>query len=160
MSPPPNYGSAMEILLVEDNPNDAELAILAIRQAKYLGRIAHVDDGVKALDYLSATGSFAERAGASPPRVVFLDLKLPRVDGIEVLRRLKNAERLRAIPVVMLTSSQEISDVDACYRLGVNSYVVKPVNFDEYQAMISGLVNYWTRLNQAPLAASPEERSE
>jgi CheY-like chemotaxis protein len=116
----------MEILLVEDNPNDAELAILAIRQAKFTGRIAHVDDGVKALDYLNATGSFADRAGAQPPRVVFLDLKLPRIDGIEVLKRLKGAENLRAIPVVMLTSSQELSDVDECYRLGVNSYVVKP----------------------------------
>ena len=144
----------MEILLVEDNPNDAELAMLAIRQAKFTGRIAHVDDGVKALDYLFGTGAYADRAGASPPRVVFLDLKLPRVDGIEVLRRLKNAEHLRRIPVVMLTSSQELSDVDECYRLGVNSYVVKPVNFDEYQAMISALVGYWTRLNQAPMSAS------
>jgi CheY-like chemotaxis protein len=142
----------MEILLVEDNPNDAELAILAIRQAKYTGRIAHVDDGVKALDFLSASGGYADRAGMRPPRVVFLDLKLPRIDGIEVLRRVKGASALRSIPVVMLTSSQELSDVEQCYRLGVNSYVVKPVNFDEYQAMISGLVNYWTRLNQAPVA--------
>ena len=143
----------MEILLVEDNPNDAELAILAIRQAKFTGRIAHVDDGVKALDYLNGTGSYSDRAGARPPRVVFLDLKLPRIDGIEVLKRVKGAENLRAIPVVMLTSSQELSDVDECYRLGVNSYVVKPVNFDEYQSMISGLVSYWTRLNQAPMSS-------
>ena len=147
----------MEILLVEDNPNDAELAILAIRQAKFTGRIAHVDDGVKALDYLNGTGSYADRAGARPPRVVFLDLKLPRIDGIEVLRRVKGAGNLSAIPVVMLTSSQELSDVDECYRLGVNSYVVKPVNFDEYQAMISGLVNYWTRLNQAPMSSRQPE---
>jgi two-component system, response regulator len=147
----------MEILLVEDNPNDAELAMLAIRQARFTGKIAHVDDGVKALDFLSGTGAYTDRAGASPPRVVFLDLKLPRVDGIEVLRRLKNAETLRRIPVVMLTSSQELSDVDECYRLGVNSYVVKPVNFDEYQSMISALVAYWTRLNQAPMSASSPE---
>ena len=147
----------MEILLVEDNPNDAELAMLAIRHAKFTGRITHVDDGVKALDFLSGTGAYADRAGASPPRVVFLDLKLPRVDGIEVLRRLKNADALRRIPVVMLTSSQELSDVDECYRLGVNSYVVKPVNFDEYQSMISALVGYWTRLNQAPMTASHSE---
>jgi two-component system response regulator len=146
----------MEILLVEDNPNDAELAILAIRQAKYTGRITHVDDGVKALDYLSASGAYLDRAGARPPRVVFLDLKLPRLDGIEVLRRVKNSQELKAIPVVMLTSSQELSDVDECYRLGVNSYVVKPVNFDDYQSMINGLVNYWTRLNQAPMSASPD----
>lgn len=146
----------MHILLVEDNPNDAELAILAIRHAKYTGRIDHVDDGVKALDYLSGAGAYTDRAGAAPPRVVFLDLKLPRIDGIEVLRRVKNAEALRRIPVVMLTSSQELSDVDECYRLGVNSYVVKPVNFDEYQAMISGLVAYWMRLNQPPMSASAE----
>jgi CheY-like chemotaxis protein len=146
----------MEILLVEDNPNDAELAILAIRQAKYSGRIAHVDDGVKALDFLSASGAYADRAGSRPPRVVFLDLKLPRIDGIEVLRRVKSSDHLRSIPVVMLTSSQELSDVEECYRLGVNSYVVKPVNFDEYQAMISGLVNYWTRLNQAPMSTAVE----
>ena len=144
----------MEILLVEDNPNDAELAILAIRQAKFTGRIAHVDDGVKALDYLNGAGAYADRTGARPPLVVFLDLKLPRIDGIEVLRRVKGDESLRAIPVVMLTSSQELSDVDECYRLGVNSYVVKPVNFDEYQAMISGLVSYWTRLNQAPMSSA------
>jgi two-component system, response regulator len=146
----------MEILLVEDNPNDAELAILAIRHAKYGGRITHVDDGVKALEYLGATGAYSDRAGAVPPRVVFLDLKLPRIDGIEVLRRVKTNDNLRPIPVVMLTSSQELSDVEECYRLGVNSYVVKPVNFDEYQAMISGLVNYWTRLNQAPMSANVE----
>jgi two-component system, response regulator len=150
----------MEILLVEDNPNDAELAMLAIRQAKYTGRITHVDDGVKALDYLCASGAYADRAGARAPRVVFLDLKLPRVDGIEVLRRVKSAEALRLIPVVMLTSSQELSDVDECYRLGVNSYVVKPVNFDEYQAMISGLVNYWTRLNQTPMGAPNADGSD
>lgn len=150
----------MEILLVEDNPNDAELAILAIRQAKYTGHIAHVDDGVKALDYLCGTGAHADRAGSRAPSVVFLDLKLPRLDGIEVLRRMKSAENLRSIPVVMLTSSQELSDVDECYRLGVNSYVVKPVNFDDYQAMIAGLVNYWTRLNQAPMSSSPARGPE
>ena len=146
----------MEILLVEDNPNDAELAILAMRQARFTGRIVHVDDGVRALDYLCGTGAYADRPRPPPPRVVFLDLKLPRVDGIEVLRRVKAVDRLRPIPIIMLTSSQELSDVDECYRLGVNSYVVKPVNFDEYQAMISALVNYWTRLNQPPLSARPD----
>jgi two-component system, response regulator len=150
----------MEILLVEDNPNDAELAMLAIRQSKYTGRIAHVDDGVKALEFLAATGAYADRAGSRPPRVVFLDLKLPRVDGIEVLRRVKGSDALRLIPVVMLTSSQELSDVEECYRLGVNSYVVKPVNFDEYQAMISALVSYWTRLNEPPISTSTPERGE
>ena len=142
----------MEILLVEDNPNDAELAILAIRHASFNGRVTLIDDGVKAIEYLFATGSYADRAGASQPRVVFLDLKLPRMDGMDVLRRVKAEPALRPLPIVMLTSSQELGDVDECYRLGVNSYVVKPVNFDDYQSMISALVNYWTRINQPPLA--------
>jgi CheY-like chemotaxis protein len=142
----------MEILLVEDNPNDAELATLAIRQARFSGHIAHVDDGVKAVEYLTGTGAFATRSGARLPRVVFLDLKLPKLDGIEVLRRVREHEELRAVPFVMLTSSQELRDVVECYRAGVNSYVVKPVNFEEYQALISSLVTYWTRLNLTPLA--------
>jgi CheY-like chemotaxis protein len=142
----------MEILLVEDNPNDAELAILAIRQAGLPGRITMVDDGVKAIEFLTATASFSERAGAHPPRVVFLDLKLPRMDGVDVLGHIKADEALRAIPIVMLTSSQELGDVGKCYALGANSYVVKPVNFDEYQEMIERLVVYWTRVNQPPEA--------
>ena len=141
----------MEILLVEDNPNDAELAILAIRHANFSGRVTLIDDGVKAIEFLLATGSYADRAGARQPRVVFLDLKLPRLDGIDVLRQVKAEPALRPLPIVMLTSSQELGDVDECYRLGVNSYVVKPVNFDDYQAMIGDLVNYWTRINQPPL---------
>jgi two-component system response regulator len=141
----------MEILLVEDNPNDAELATLAMRQARFSGQIVHVDDGVKAIDYLLGTGAYRHRQGASLPRVVFLDLKLPRVDGIEVLRRVKAREELRAVPIVVLSSSQELRDVAACYQLGVNSFVVKPVNYDEYQAMISALVHFWTRLNLTPL---------
>jgi two-component system response regulator len=142
----------MEILLVEDNPNDAELAMLALRQARFTGQIAHVDDGVKAFEYLTASGAYAERKGARLPRIVFLDLKLPKLDGVEVLRRVRACDELRAVPIVMLTSSQELRDVAECYRAGVNSYVVKPVNFEEYQALISSLVHYWTRLNLTPLA--------
>ena len=142
----------MDILLVEDNPNDAELALLAIRDTGYPGRVVHVDDGAKAIDYLLGTGTYADRRGAPPPRVVFLDLKLPGMDGIDVLRRIKGHASLCAIPIVMLTSSQELSDVAACYRLGVNSYVVKPVDFDAYRAMIAELLSYWTRRNHPPLA--------
>ena len=144
----------MEILLVEDSPTDTQFALLAIREARYAGRVVHVDDGAKAIDYLLGTGTFADRRGALPPRVVFLDLKLPGLDGIEVLRRIKGDPSLCAIPIVMLTSSQELSDVADCYRLGVNSYVVKPVDFDAYRAMIAELLSYWTRRNHPPLAAA------
>ena len=147
----------MEILLVDDNPNDAELATLAIKRARFSGRIVHVDDGVKAVDFLLGSGAYANRAGVRPPRVVFLDLKMPRMDGIEVLRRVKAEEALRPIPIVMLTSSREVPDIAECYRLGVNSYLVKPVNFDEYEALMAALVHYWTRLNQPPLVeAGPD----
>jgi CheY-like chemotaxis protein len=140
----------LEVLLVEDNPTDAELAMLAIRHAGYPGKVIHVETGTKALDYLSAAGEFEGRQ-PRPPRVIFLDLKLPGMDGIEVLQRLKEDLALRTIPVVMMTSSQEISDVTECYRLGVNSYVVKPVGFDEYRAMMTEVLKYWTRLNQPPV---------
>lgn len=141
----------MDVLLVEDNPHDAELAMMAMQRARYAGKVIHVDDGVKAVDYLLGTGAYA----ANPPqlpRVVFLDLKLPKLDGIEVLRRIKGDARVGSVPVVMLTSSRELSDIAECYRLGVNSYIVKPVNFDEYQRMIAQLIAYWTEANQRPIA--------
>jgi two-component system response regulator len=136
----------MEILLVEDNPSDAELALLAIRQARFAGTVTHLDDGARAFEYLHARAE-AQGGEKATPRVVFMDLKLPRVDGIQLLRMMKADDRLRLIPVVMLTSSQELNDVAHCYAAGVNSYAVKPVNFDEYQALIASLVNYWTRTN-------------
>ena len=135
------------ILLVEDNAQEAQLALHAIRRAGFTGQVVHVDDGVKALDYLAANAA---------PQVVFLDLEMPRLDGIGVLRRLKAHERLRAIPVVMLTSSDEPAEIEACYGLGANSYVVKPTDFTEYLAALSGLVAYWTRLNENPVAATTE----
>jgi two-component system, response regulator len=135
------------ILLVEDNAPEADLALHAIRRAGFAGRIVHVDDGVKALEYLAAN---------APPQVVFLDLRMPRLDGIGVLRRLKADEGLRTIPVVMLTSSDEPAEMQACYRLGANSYVVKPAEFAEYLATLSSLVAYWTRLNGNPVAATTE----
>ena len=143
-------GAELEILLVEDSPTDAELALLAIRDNGYLGRVVHLDDGAKAVDFLLGIGAFANRRGAPPPRVVFLDVKLPGMGGIEVLRRVKGHASLCAIPIVMLTSSQELSDVADCYRLGVNSYVVKPIDFDAYRAMMADLLTYWTRRNHPP----------
>jgi CheY-like chemotaxis protein len=141
----------LEILLVDDNPTDAELAVLAIRQTGYPGRVVHMDSGMKAIDYLARAGHPANGEGPRP-RVIFLDLKLRGMDGIDVLRRLKGDETLRSIPVVMMTSSQEISDLCDCYRLGVNSYVMKPVDFEEYRALVAKLLEYWTRLNLVPVA--------
>src|SRR2546422_7831285 len=121
-----------EILLVEDNPNDVELALRALRKQNLENKVFVVRDGAEALDFIFASGSYASRRIDSRPKVVFLDLKLPKVDGIEVLKRLKADDRTRHIPVVMLTSSQEERDVIESYRLGVNSYVVKPVDFSNF----------------------------
>ena len=133
----------VDILLVEDNPNDAELTERALRKSELGARLAVVRDGAEALEYLLS--------GRPRPRVVFLDLKLPKIDGIEVLRRVRADDRTRSIPVVVLTSSQEERDVSECYQLGVNSYVVKPVEFDKFYQAVSDLGTYWLVLNKSPL---------
>ena len=140
----------VEVLLVEDNPNDAELTLRALREAVPRDRVRHVDDGVKALEALFGPQGMAE-GKAKPPRVILLDLKLPRMDGLEVLRRVKADERTRGIPVVVLTSSKEERDINESYRLGANSYLVKPVGFDEYLAAVSWIGRYWAKLNQPPV---------
>jgi CheY-like chemotaxis protein len=133
----------IDILLVEDNPNDAELTQRALRKSEVGARLAIARDGAEALEYLF---------GAHPkPKVVFLDLKLPKIDGIEVLRRLRADERTRALPVVVLTSSQEERDITECYGLGVNSYVVKPVEFDKFYKAVADLGTYWLVMNKSPL---------
>jgi two-component system response regulator len=133
----------VDILLVEDNPNDAELTQRALKKTNLGARITIVRDGADALDYLM---------GPKPkPKVIFLDLKLPKIDGIEVLRRARADDRTRSIPVVVLTSSQEEKDISECYRLGVNSYVVKPVEFDRFYKAIADLATYWLVLNKSPL---------
>jgi len=134
---------AVDILLVEDNPNDAELTERALRKSELGARLALARDGAEALEYLLS--------GRPRPRVVFLDLKLPKIDGIEVLRRVRADDRTRSIPVVVLTSSQEERDVSECYQLGVNSYVVKPVEFDKFYLAVSCLGTYWLVLNKSPL---------
>jgi len=141
---------AIEILLVEDNPNDAELTIRALRKSNLANRVYHVKDGEEALDYLFGTGRYAGRDIDDSPRVVLLDLKLPKVDGIEVLRSIKSDEKLKCTPVVVLTSSREDRDLDECYRLGANSYIVKPVEFDSFIKVVSELSLYWLILNQPP----------
>lgn len=145
-----NDPGAIELLLVEDNPQDLELTLRALRRANLSNRIQVARDGAEALDYIFCEGVHAGRRIADGPRVVLLDLKLPKIDGLEVLRRMKSDERTRMIPVVVLTSSKEQSDVVESYQLGVNSYIVKPVNFEGFAAAVSSLGLYWLLLNQPP----------
>lgn len=140
----------VEILLVEDNPNDVELTLRALQKQNLASKVLVVKDGVEALEFIFATGAFAHRKIENRPKVVLLDLKLPKIDGIEVLSRMKNDERTRHIPVVMLTSSQEERDVLDTYNLGVNSYIVKPVDFSNFVHAVSELGLYWGLLNKVP----------
>jgi two-component system response regulator len=139
-----------EILLVEDNPNDVELTLRALRKQNLDGKVYVVRDGAEALDFIFAGGNYAARKMASRPKVVFLDLKLPKIDGIEVLKRMKADDRTRNIPIVMLTSSQEERDVAESYKLGVNSYIVKPVDFSNFVHAVGELGVYWNMLNRVP----------
>ena len=140
----------VDILLVEDNPNDVELTLRALRKQNVADRVFVVKDGAEALDFLFAGGSYQARKVENRPKVVLLDLKLPKVDGIEVLRRIKGDTRTKHIPVVMLTSSQEERDVVESYKLGANSYIVKPVDFNNFVHAVSELGVYWNGLNKLP----------
>ena len=142
--------SPVEILLVEDNPADEELAIHALRANNLANNIQVVRDGAEALEFIFATDRYADRDVNHSPRVILLDLKLPLVDGLEVLRRIKADERTRHIPVVVLTSSREERDVVESYRLGVNSYITKPVDFEQFTESVKTLGMYWLLLNQPP----------
>lgn len=146
-----NEVQEVEILLVEDNPTDAELCIRALKKSNLANKLVWVKDGEEALDFLFATGSYAERNILTPPKVVLLDLRMPKVDGMEVLRRIKEDERTRAIPVVVLTSSKEDRDVAESYQFGVNSFINKPVEFDEFAKTVSQLGLYWLLINRPPI---------
>jgi two-component system response regulator len=141
---------AVEILLVEDTPQDLELALRALKKANLTNHIQIARDGAEALDFIFCEGVHAGRRLEDGPKVVLLDLKLPKVDGLEVLKRIKGDPRTMAIPVVVLTSSKEQNDVVESYKLGVNSYIVKPVNFERFAAAVQDLGMYWLLLNQPP----------
>ncbi len=146
-----NNSTAIEILLAEDNPEDAEMTIRALKKVNLANRLVHVEDGQQALDFLFGEGEFAGREPLSQPRLILLDIKMPRVDGIEVLRRIKSAESTKNIPVVIMTSSAEEKDMYESYNLGVNSYVVKPVEFAEFHKAVSELGLYWLLINRSLL---------
>lgn len=140
----------VEILLVEDNPNDAKLTLRALRKNNLMNDVHVVKDGVEALDFIFAENEYADRSVNDIPRVIFLDLKLPKINGIEVLERIKSDKRTKKIPVVILTSSAEDSDLKKCYQLGANSYIVKPVDFESFVDAVSKLGFYWLLLNKTP----------
>jgi two-component system response regulator len=140
----------VEILLVEDSPQDLELALRALRKANLVNRVEVARDGAEALDFIFCEGAHAGRQMEDGPKVILLDLKLPKVDGLEVLRRIKADARTNGIPVVVLTSSKEQKDIVESYKLGVNSYIVKPVNFDRFVTAVQELGMYWLLLNHSP----------
>jgi two-component system response regulator len=141
----------VEILLVEDNPHDMQLTLRALKKNHLANRIHVARDGEEALEYIFCTGAYAGRDIRHTPRVILLDLKLPKIDGLEVLRQIRSDPRTRTIPVVVLTSSDETRDVVESYNLGVNSYIVKPVDFAQFTAAVSQLGMYWALLNHPPL---------
>jgi two-component system, response regulator len=145
-----NYQNAVDILLVEDNPRDTELTIRALNRHNSTNRIIALEDGAEALDFVFCRGKYADRGITNQPKVILLDLKLPKIDGLETLKTLKSDDRTKMIPVVMVTSSKQDSDMKTAYKYGANSYVVKPVDFNTFIEAMSHLVLYWMLVNQSP----------
>jgi len=142
--------NAIEVLLVEDNPHDVELTLRALKKGNLANKVVVAKDGEEALQFIFATGRYSERNIQAHPKVILLDLKLPKVDGLEVLRRIREDERTKMIPVVIVTSSTEEKDIVNSYKLGVNSYISKPVDFDKFLDCVSELGLYWLLLNKPP----------
>jgi len=140
----------IEILIVEDNPNDAELTIRALRKNNLANTIHLVEDGEEALDFIFSKGKYAGNVFLKPLKVIFLDLKLPKISGLEVLAEIKSNQETKVLPVVIVTSSREDPDIKKAYELGVNSYVVKPVNFDDFLKAMSQTGLYWLLVNETP----------
>jgi len=143
--------TVVEILLVEDNPNDAELALRALKKHNLANHVVAVTDGEEALDFVFARGKYKDRTIENGPKIILLDLKLPKVDGLEVLKAIKGDIRTKIIPVIILTSSKEEKDIVESYRLGVNSYILKPVDFDKFVDAVKDIGYYWLLLNQSPI---------
>jgi two-component system response regulator len=142
--------SAIEILLIEDNPHEAELAIRSLKKHHLANRLIHIDDGAEAVDFLFSRGKYEDNKGRVAPKLILLDLKLPKVSGHEILKQIRADEQLKGVPVVVLTSSNEESDILESYKLGVNSYIVKPVNFESFSKSIAEMGMYWMVLNKIP----------
>jgi two-component system, response regulator len=149
-----------DILLVDDSQNDIDLALYALREERLADSIFVVRDGKEALDFLFCRGAFAERSFNHPPKLVVLDLKLPKVDGLQVLKQLKDDSRTKTIPVVIMTSSNEERDLAEGYKLGVNSYIQKPVDFDQFRTAVKTLGLYWLVVNQPPLTSRAPQQPE
>ena len=137
-----------EIVIVEDNPNDAELMVRSLKKNRLANSMIVLEDGEQALDYIFCRGKYADRNSSELPTVIFLDIKLPKIDGLEVLRQVKSNEQTRKIPVIIVTSSKEDPDISTAYNLGANSYVVKPVNFNNFVETINQLGSYWLVVNE------------
>jgi two-component system response regulator len=143
--------NAVDILLIEDNPNDMELTLHALKNNSLADRIHVVRDGAEALDFLFCRGAYESRNASHTPKVVLLDLKLRKVDGLEVLRQIRGDERMRQLPVVIMTSSREERDILESYKLGINSYIVKPVEFRKFSEVVHQVGRYWLLLNEPPI---------
>ena len=148
---------AADVLLAEDNPSDAELILESLGAVVDAGRVHRVHDGVEALDFLTGKGAYTERAADAPLHLVLLDIKLPRVDGLEVLRHIRGDLRTRLVPVVMLTSSRVDRDVQAAYDLGANGYVQKPVDFGRFREVLRCTGTFWLSINEPPQLSAPVE---
>ena len=146
-----NSNDEVEILLIEDSMQDAELTIRSLRKNNVSNKIVHLKDGAIALQFIFGTGEYEGRDINKKPKVILLDLKMPKVNGLEVLEKIKTDPRTQAIPIVILTSSKEDPDIKKCYELGANSYIVKPVDFDGFHKVVSELGLYWVLLNQSPI---------